>query len=108
MAADALLAAAKQVVGIEPRMQRHLGTLKDRADRDRVLLAAGIAEIEAVTAPGDRGSALKGVAMRADRFPIRPLDCLQMASGGVWIGEAGGELFGHGFFLIPQRYATEL
>src|SRR5580700_34485 len=47
MRAHPLLAGRQQVHGFKPDMQRNFRPLHDRADRDRELLAAGIALVEA-------------------------------------------------------------
>ena len=81
---NALLAAAKQMIEIEPAVQWDFGAFKDRAYGHRERPAASIAPID----PGAGGLALQArrlpdaAAMGADRA-LRPRQALQMVAGGV-------------------------
>lgn len=98
VAADALLAAAHQVHGLEPLVQFDMAGLEHRADRHTALLAAGVALVEA--RPG-RGAAhalhaIRAAAVRADGA-VRPHDAFQLRIGGGFIVEEGlAEDAGHG------------
>lgn len=92
---DALLAGRHQVRGENPLVERNLGVLKDRANRHGERLTALVALVDAGTVafalhPCD--AVLIDVAAAGTGRAVRPVEHLQMLTGGVgvgvdWIGE---------------------
>src|SRR5208283_26319 len=88
MGADALLRGHEQIGGIEPLVERDMAALEQSADRDRELLAALIAHVEASAgrcAAYFRGP-IKDAAMRA-RATIDPQFRLKPFAGLVCVLE---------------------
>src|SRR6202021_1964847 len=89
--ADTLLARGHEKERGKPFRQRELGTLKHRPDRDRELLAALVALVEAsamLLALKLRHLIGGGAAVRADRT-IRPDPCLKPLAGLAFAVESG-------------------
>jgi len=96
------------VIGIEPCIQANLGTFKHRADRDRVLLAASVAEQKPSASTFDPGRLFQAAAVRADGA-IRPAEAFQVRSGGIFVRETLGNVLRHlGYLLKPNIYSPPL
>jgi hypothetical protein len=81
----------------KPLVERNLGALKQRADRDRELLSAVGTEQEAGTCALalDANGVIDATTVGTNR-PVRPADTLQMLAGcGFAVETFGGEVF-HG------------
>ena len=100
-----VLLPAKQMIGIEPDIQRDFGAFVDRAHRHAERFAAGIAPVNA----GTRGLALEngnsagGFAMSANRA-VLPQQALKIFAGRTGIGEAGFPLGRHGHNPLYNQY----
>src|SRR3546814_472104 len=104
--AHALLGRREHMDGQQPLVQRHLGALKDGADGDGELLAAGTAEPQ--TGPRalalDAAGIVDHAAVRADRT-MRPADGLKMLAGRLLSLETRCSNVGHG---SSDRKSTRL
>jgi len=91
MGAHALLGGAKQVRRQHPLMERNLGILKDRADRNGELATAVATEVKAraVRLAVQGAIALGAATVRAYRA-VRPADVLKVLAGGFVVVESGG------------------
>ena len=107
--ADALLAGAHQVDGLQPQMQREMAVLEDRADPHREGLAAGVALPQARTAGLARQAAdplfIAIAAMRANRA-FGPKVGLDVGESGFLVVEMGGGQNGLGHAEISYGLNT--
>ena len=107
VSADTFLAGAQQVHGVDPLVQRNLGTLQDGADGDRELLTAGVAldDTIAVRNAVKPGDTLDFATVRANR-PVGPVDRLQMLTGSVVIEKGGVVHVAHGIVSCSASYRS--
>ena len=99
--ADAFLAAVHQGEGHQPLVERDFAVFKDGADRNRELLTARIAHVEAGASrlAADLRVVLRVATVRANRT-FRPVKALQMLAGFVGIAVNGiGDVHHYGLSL---------
>jgi hypothetical protein len=88
VAADPPLAAAQQVRGLQPLVQRDVAGLEHRADRDGELALAGPAAAQALSAALHHRDPVLAAATRAHRT-MRPQDRFQLRECGGLVVEIG-------------------
>jgi len=88
--------AAKQMIGIEPDIQRHFRALIDGADGHAEGFLAGVAPINARTSRFalENGNSAYDFAVRTN-WAVLPQQVLKVFAGRIGVGEAGWRLSRH-------------
>ena len=98
VAADALLAAAQEVSGLEPQVQLDVAAFKHGAHGDGELALARAATTQSGPTTLDRRDPVQATAARAHRT-MRPQSFLKELEGGGFFVEVRGGKVGHGRLL---------